>query len=131
MNSAEADDRKRVLISDDEPDYGKALTLYFEAEGYATRATVDALESLELAASWQPHVIITDLYKPGQMDGIEMLGRLKADDRTRHIPVIVASAGGGNPESRQQALDAGALTVIAKPLHPTDLLNAVKDAVGD
>ena len=90
---------------------------------------LSVIGELELAVSWQPHVIITDIYKSEQMDGIEMIGRLKADDRTKHIPVIVASAGGGNPERRQQALDAGA--VIAKPLDPVDLVNAVRDAVGE
>ena len=115
MTSGDTDDRKRVLISDNEPNYGHALTLYFEAEGYAARASQDLLESLELAVSWQPHVIITDIYKSEsvQMQGIEMTRQLKADDRTKHIPVIVASAGGADPESRQQAFDAGAVAVVA------------------
>ena len=133
MNSAEAGDRKRVLISDNEPNYCHALTLYFEAEGYAVRASQELAESLELAVSWQPHVIITDIYKSEsvQMQGIEMTRQLKADDRTKHIPVIVASAGGADPESRQQAFAAGAVSVIAKPLHPNDLLQAARDAVGE
>ena len=90
-----------MLLSDDEPDYGHALTLYFEAEGYDVRHTTEAAETLEWARSWKPHAIITDVAKP-KMDGLEMARRLKAADQTSGIPVIVASASCGSEEGRRQ-----------------------------
>jgi len=124
-----ATERRRVLVSDDEPDFAKATKLYFEGEGYEVRATTSAGETLDWARSWQPHVITTDVFKPGQMDGLEMTRRLKADDRTRDIPVIVASANGGQEDGRRKALDAGACAVLAKPLDLKDLLRLVQEAL--
>ncbi len=119
-----------MLLSDDEPDYGHALTLYFEAEGYDVRHTTEAAETLEWARSWKPHAIITDVAKP-KMDGLEMARRLKADDQTEGIPVIVASASCGSEEGRRRALDAGAHSVLAKPLDPKELLRLLRDALGE
>jgi len=122
--------KKRVLIADDEPNFAEATRLYFEAEGFEARGATDAVEALQITAEWQPHVIITDLYKPGQMTGIEMTRRLKADERTKHIPVLVASAslGGG---WREEVLEAGATAVIAKPLEPEELLATARGIVGE
>jgi putative two-component system response regulator len=131
MDAETATERRRVLVSDDEPDFAKATKLYFEAEGYDVRATTRAGETLDWARSWQPHVITTDVFKPGQMDGLEMTRRLKADDETRNIPVIVASASCGHKEGRRQALDAGAWAVPAKPLDPKEFLRLMQDALGE
>jgi len=119
---------QRIPMSDDEPDLCRATQLFFDGVGFETRTTTDALETLALAQSWEPHLIITDLYKVDQMDGVEMIEQLKADDRTRGIPVIVVSAGGANPQRREQALAAGACLVIAKPFDPQELLQTAKEA---
>jgi CheY-like chemotaxis protein len=123
-------ERKRILLSDDEPDLVYATTLYLQAEGYEVRSWPEPLKTVELAGSWQPDLIVTDVYKAPHMDWIEMTRRLKADERTRDIPVIVLSASCGNPEGRQRALDAGACVAIAKPFDPKDLLKTIRNVLG-
>jgi len=131
MDAQAAAERKRILVSDDEPDFARATKLYFEAEGYEVRATASASETLDWARSWRPHVVTTDVCKVGQMDGLEMARRLKADEQTRDIRVIVASASCVSEEGRQKALDAGAWAVLPKPLDARDFLRLVKDALGE
>jgi CheY-like chemotaxis protein len=129
MDPENAAERKRILLSDDERDLLHAMQLYFEGEGYEVRGEPDVLAAVELARSWQPHLTITDLFKPSpttRLGGIELIERLKADDRTKHIPVVVVSAGANLPSSRQQALDAGACKLVTKPFDPVALLPLVE-----
>jgi two-component system cell cycle response regulator len=130
MGSDTAPERKRVLLSDDNADLGYALKLYVEAEGHEVRHTISAEETLDWARSWQPHVVVTDGYKPGQVDGLPMTRRLKACDETKHIPVIIVSPSCDKDEYRREALDAGACAVLAKPLDPKDFLRLIEEAVG-
>lgn len=129
MEQESATERKRILVSDDEPHIVKLWQSIFERAGYETRTSLDPFETLELAQSWRPHVITTDILKPG-ISGLEMIRRLKADDQTKQIPVVVVSARPGHhPEQRERALEAGACAVVVKPVDPTALLEAVADAL--
>ncbi len=130
MGSDATPEQRKILLSDDEPDLVYATTLYLQAEGYEVRSWPEPLKTVELARSWQPDLIVTDVYKVPHMDGIEMTRRLKADEGTRDIPVIVLSASCGSPEGRQEALDAGAYVAIAKPFDPKDLLRLIDEALG-
>ena len=121
--------RKRILLSDDEPDLVHATTLYLQAEGYEVRSAADALEAIELARSWQPDLIWTDVFKPS-MSGFDMTRRLKADPQTKHIPVLILSAGCGSAERQQIARDAGADLVIAKPFDPKEVLATIVATIG-
>jgi len=130
QNAVDANERKRILFSDDELNLGFATKLYLEAEGYEVRLEPKAREALEAARSWQPHLIVTDLYKYAPMAGLELLQWLKADEQTKDIPVLVLSSACNDPATRQEVLDAGAWAAWAKPFDPKDLLQAAKDLLG-
>jgi len=131
MDQREAGERKRILVSDDTEAIGVIWQSNFEAEGYEVRLSLDSRETLELASSWQPHLITTDILKP-EIDGVELVRRLKADDVTKHIPVVIISATAGDPEFRhlsERAVEAGACAVIAKPVDPPALLELVREVL--
>ena len=113
MHATVATERKRILVSDDFADFTLALSIFLEEAGYEVRTCLDAPTSLELAQTWQPDLITTDLIKGGEgsVDGLQMIAALKADERTRQIPVLVLSSWAGKPEGRQAAAEtSGAMS---------------------
>jgi len=112
---------KKILIVDDEPDILEFLQALLEDEGYsvAIMDKGDFLEKLPLGAL--PDLILLDMLLSGK-DGRQIVRRLKSQEQTRHIPVIMFSA---HPSAEQTAREAGADDFIAKPFDIDDLLNRV------
>jgi len=83
--------------------------------------------ALDLAVQHCPDLILLDVHLP-DIDGDEVLRRLKGDDRTRHIPVIMLSAD-ATPTQPSRFRRAGADAYLTKPIHVKELLNAIDDAL--
>lgn len=83
---------------------------------------------VELAKLHVPDVILLDLHLP-DMDGEQVLQRLKADHRTRGIPVIILSAD-ATPSHRERLMDRGAADYVTKPIEIDVFLDAVRKAIG-
>ena len=80
------------------------------------------------ARSEQPDVILLDIQMP-DMDGFETCRRLKADEKTKHIPIIMITAIKNDPQSRTKGLDLGADAFLSKPIDETELVSQVKVAL--
>ena len=80
-------DRPRVLLVDDYPDAREMYSEYLEFSGFDVVEAANGMEALQRAADAQPDIILMDLSLP-VMDGWEATRRLKADERTAHIPVV-------------------------------------------
>lgn len=117
---------RRVLIVEDSRIISRVLTMILEAEGYEVIATDDGREAIELARRLRPHAVTLDL-SLRDLDGREVLRQLKADDRTRAIPIIVLSAFVEALSSRDRWYAAD---VIPKPFDVDDLIARVARAVG-
>ncbi len=85
-------------------------------------------EGMERALAEQPDTILLDIYMPG-MDGFETCRRLKADERTRPIPVIMITAVRTDGPSRIQGLEIGADAFLSKPIEPHELFSQIKVAL--
>jgi two-component system, cell cycle response regulator len=117
-------------VSNDFAAFALASRIFLESEGYEVRTATDALETLELAQTWRPDPITTDIMKP-LMDGLAMTRRLKADEATKHIPVLVLSATLQRPEMRQAALDAGACVLVVAPIEDyREFARSVREGLG-
>ena len=81
----------KVLVVDDDESSVEALKVTLKEEGLNVTGVLDGLEALEAALKINPDVILLDIAMPG-MDGFETIRQLKADDRTRNIPVIFLTA---------------------------------------
>ena len=83
------------------------------------------LLGLEMARSHQPAVVLLDLHLP-DIDGDEVLRRLRADERTQAIPVVILSAD-ANDRQIQRLLEAGAAAYLTKPLDIHTLVDTVDE----
>lgn len=80
-----------VLVVDDEPTIAETLGLVLESDGYRCVVANDGQEALDVLPAVAPAVILLDVMMP-VLDGREFLRRLRADERWRHVPVIVMTA---------------------------------------
>ena len=108
--------RPLVLLIDDSDDTREVYAFALRLEGLAIAEARDGRQGVERAVELRPDLIITDLRMP-VMNGWETIRRLRADDRTRHIPVIACS---GHHEAGV-VHHLGADAVLGKPC-PLDLL---------
>lgn len=117
----------RILIVDDVPVNTRLLQAKLVAEYYQVETAHDGFEALRLAHSWQPDLILLDVMMPG-MDGYQTCKRLKSDNQTMHIPVVMVTALGDSTE-RLHGLEVGADDFLTKPLDYDTLLARVRGLV--
>jgi CheY-like chemotaxis protein len=111
-----------VLVVDDDPVIVNLLQVNFEIEGYEVLSATSGSAGLAHAQLGEPDVIVLDVMMPG-LDGIEVARRLRADPRTRQIPIILLSAKAQSADV--QAGLAVADAYITKPFEPLELLERV------
>jgi DNA-binding response OmpR family regulator len=99
------------------------------AAGFDVRETATGREALRLARL-QVDAIVLDLILP-DIDGYEVLRRLKADPATSHIPVILKTAAPRGEGHRHLGLAAGAAAYFAEPFDVQALIAAVRGVLGD
>ncbi len=117
---------KKILIADDDPAILDAIQMILEMEGYKVDTTVDG-ETVAKMFEDQPNLLLLDIWMSGQ-DGRDICKALKAQNSTRHIPIIMVSA---SRDIEQSARDAGADDFLAKPFEMDDLLAKVKLYIGE
>jgi CheY-like chemotaxis protein len=113
-----------VLVVDDFADNREMYSEYLSFCGYEVIEARNGIEALEAAQARKPNIIIMDLSLP-VMDGWEATRRLKADDRTRSIPVV-ALTGHALAGHSKGAKDAGCDSFLAKPCLPDQLVAEIK-----
>lgn len=80
-----------ALIVEDDRDIVALFRHVLDIAGYQTEIVLNGKEAMSRLESFQPHIVLLDLQLPG-MSGIEILSRMRADDRLRNVPVIVITA---------------------------------------
>ena len=78
----------RVLVIDDDPVIVELLRVNFDIEGFEVITADDGLEGLDRAKTDQPDVVLTDIMMP-RLDGLGLVKRLRAEPRTRAVPIIL------------------------------------------
>jgi CheY-like chemotaxis protein len=112
-----------ILAIDDKPDNLKLLSWILEAQGYEVRTAIDGALALSAALSDPPDLILLDIMMP-EMDGYEVCERLKADERTRDIPILFLSALGQTAD-KVKAFSVGGVDYVTKPFHAGEILARV------
>jgi CheY-like chemotaxis protein len=117
---------KTILIADD--DKGLLLTMetLLTDRGYAVLTAHDGREAVEKAKATRPHLIVMDVQMP-RMDGDEAALLLKADDATRHIPVLFCTGLRTDKEIEESKEDG----IFAKPVHFDVLVAKIRSLLGE
>lgn len=115
-----------VLICDDEPSLRELIRISLDGP-YRFVEADDGEESLEIARSIRPDVVILDMMMP-RKNGLEVLSALRKDKELSEIPVIVLTA---QPGTRENALREGADIVMVKPFEPGEIVAAVEEVLAE
>jgi two-component system cell cycle response regulator len=113
---------EKILVVDDELEIRDMLGRFLTEQGYEALLASNGEEALELAEKEEPQAILLDILMPG-INGIETCKRLKAKEKTRFIPVIIATALW---DRYMEAVEAGAEDFVTKPFNLTELSHRVK-----
>lgn len=113
-------DNPIILIVDDEPLNLEVLESFYDGHGYTIMTAANGEEALRSIVERPPDLILLDVMMPG-MDGFEVCRRLKRDDGTRFIPVVIVTSLDQRSD-KISAIEAGADDFITKPVDETELL---------
>jgi signal transduction histidine kinase/CheY-like chemotaxis protein len=124
--AAPADGTATVLVVDDNADMRSYLTRVLSPV-WLVRTCANGEEALAAIAERRPDVVVTDVMMP-RVDGFELLRRLRADEATRSIPVIMLTARAGQ-EAAVEGFAAGVDDYLAKPFQAAELIARVRVAI--
>ena len=125
MNATEATvSHPKILVADDEAHILHVVTMKLAHAGYEVITAMDGQEALELALAEKPDMIITDYQMP-YMTGLELCTRLRENEQTRDIPVLMLTARGFDIDEDEMAA-AGIHDVLSKPFSPREVLRRVQ-----
>lgn len=128
-------DELKILVVDDEQDFLNLIRLSLEPAGFRVLRTNKAEEGLNLAIKECPDLLILDLMMP-DLNGVELLRRVRLHPRVGEVPVIIVSARINNLNQHRvaQLLGKNAYSVdayLSKPFEPGHLLKTVKEVLLD
>src|SRR3990167_1599108 len=118
----------KILIVEDDPLMARLYEKGFKFEGYEVEVALNGREGLDKVHANKPTIMILDIMMP-EMNGLEVLDKLKADPDTKAIPVVVLTnlAGGQDAEA---ALTKGAVKYIVKSEYqPKAIVNMIKEVL--
>lgn len=116
--------KEAVLVVDDERDILELIRYNLEKEGYRVTTVTSGEEALTIASNEQPSIVLLDLMLPG-LDGLQVCRRMKQDDATRSIPIVMLTAKTEDSDI-VSGLEIGADDYITKPFSPRVLVARIR-----
>jgi CheY-like chemotaxis protein len=114
--------QKKIMIADDDPGIVDAVEMLLEFEGYTVTSTVDGSTVLDMKEEL-PDLLLLDIWMSGE-DGRDICKKLKSENITKDIPVIMISA---SRDIKESAMAAGADDFLAKPFEMDELIQKDRD----
>jgi two-component system, cell cycle response regulator DivK len=115
---------EQILVVEDNEKNMKLFRDLLQAKGYRTLEATTGARAVELATEHEPNLVLMDIQLP-DIDGIEALGRLRADERTASIPVLALTAQAMDGD-RERFLAEGFDGYVSKPVNIAGLVATVK-----
>jgi two-component system cell cycle response regulator DivK len=115
---------KTILIVEDEPRNMKLLHDLLQRFGYEIIEASDGEQGVKIAGEKIPDLILMDIMMP-KMDGLEATRIIKADEKTKHIPIIALTSYAMKGD-REKTIEAGCDGYIAKPIDIKEVLKAIE-----
>jgi DNA-binding response OmpR family regulator len=120
--------RPLILIADDDPDILSLVTLRLERSGYEVMGAGDGEQALAAAIAQPPDLALLDVMMP-KLDGYELTARLRGNEATRHLPIILLTARVQESDI-VRGVEAGADDYVRKPFSIQELRERVQAALG-
>ena len=118
-----------VLVADDEPHIGRIIKMKLESGPFRVTLAYDGAAALDaLEAAPDIRLLLLDLMMP-KLSGLDVLARVRADQRWKDLPGIILTAAGHEAEHRR-AIELGATEFFTKPFSPKKLLLRAVELVG-
>ena len=119
------EEKKKILVVDDDPDMVFAIRQFLEAEGYEVTGVPDGEHALEALKNIEANLVICDVVLPG-MDGLRLCKEIKKNQGASAIPILMLT---GKDEAKDDIIsyESGADKFIAKPFRNDDLARTVSE----
>jgi DNA-binding response OmpR family regulator len=117
---------KTIMVLEDEPHLLELLESLLTLEGYRVSQPTSAAELLSSLHAQMPNAVLIDVNLKGA-NGLDLLRKIRADEALKRLVVLLSSG----TDYRQEALDQGADGFLQKPYMPDDLVDALKQKVGE
>jgi CheY-like chemotaxis protein len=113
----------RILVVEDDENLRDYFRFVLENSGHRVEGVGDGQAALQMCLSAPPDLVLLDVMIP-EVNGYEVCNRLKADEKTKGVKIIMVTAKGFSAD-RQQAKNAGADGFLPKPVSPLELMGEV------
>ena len=114
----------RILIADDDTPNAELIEAHLDGSGYETRISSNGEDTLAVARSWKPDLILLDIMMP-KLSGFEVCRRLRSDPATRNIGILMVTALDQSTDV-ETAVESGTDDFLTKPINKTELLLRVR-----
>ena len=117
---------KTILVVDDEPSIRALLQVTLENGEYTLLQAANGHEAVDLARRHRPDLMILDLMMPGELNGYDVCNRLKSEEGTRNIKILMLTAR-RDDDDREKGASAAPDRYFVKPFSPFELLRGVSE----
>lgn len=117
----------QILVIDDDPRLLDVMKIRFEAGGLSVCTACTGEEGIQANRRIKPKAIVLDVNMPG-MDGLEVCRHVRAEDPSRHVPILILSAV-SHEMARAAAMKAGANRFFGKPYNPAEVIQAIQSLI--
>lgn len=117
-----------VLIAEDEPGILESLDFILKRAGWAVLSVTDGDAALAAVQQFMPRVLVLDVMLP-KRSGFDVLKHLRAEAKTRDLPVLILTAK-GQQQDRRTAEELGANAFVTKPYANREVVDAVRELLG-
>ncbi|HNS73636.1 MAG TPA: response regulator [bacterium] len=129
MRRSSMAEQGKILLVDDDPDFNIINRTILESDGYCVEEAKDPESAWEKILSWKPDLICLDVMMPTGTEGFHFAYKVRRDEATRHIPILMITAIHQHSDFRFSTEDGEYLPVdefVEKPIKPEVLLAKVK-----
>lgn len=117
--------KRVILVVEDQADIRKLIAMTLDFGDYEVHEAEDGARGLFMAEGLRPDLILLDVMMPGDLDGFQVCGRLKADPRFARTRVVMLTAR-GQKSDLEAGESAGADGYLIKPFSPLELIDTVE-----
>jgi len=118
-------ERKRILIVDDDTELINVMRIYFQRSGFEAETADSGRKALKVFDSFKPDAMILDILMP-RMDGVKVCKAIRVDKGNLTMPII-ALTGFHKEKTKREIIEAGANLYLTKPVDISRLIKHIKD----